>query len=321
MSTKIAQPFFSIAVLFLLISVAGCTSIPTKESLLTREESSLSLNTGRYGYAVVNNGAHIFVLGGASKSGLLLNIEIIDPQTGAIEQINDTVIPRRYHTAVWDGKDSIYIMGGMSVVTKGNKTQLQHDPRIEVFDIPTRQAKIFGNMPAARRFGSAQNHNGKIFFLGGSSRNSNVATVHIYDIKKDEWKLAANMPTAKNTRTVQYGQYLYTIGDYNGRSSVKAFEQYNITTGRWQSLPLLPQKLSANSVVVFDDKIFSFGDYTKLDNTLAYDFKTEAWHQVSIGYHPSRHGGATVLNNNFFVIGGHIAGNGSDLDLIQVFSL
>ena len=321
MLTNITQPFFNLATLMLLILMAGCSSVPNKESLLTQQTSSLKLNTGRYGHAVVNNGSHIFVLGGSSKQGLLSNIEIINPQTGAIEQITNTIIPRRYHTAVWDGKDSIYIMGGMSPVMVKNKRRLIRDPRIEVFDIPSRQTRILGKMPGPRRFGSAQFYDGKIFFVGGSHRSSATSTVGMYDVTSGKWKHTSSMPTAKDTKTVQNGQYLYTIGGYYGKSALKVFERFDMSTGKWQSLSPLPQNLSAHSVVVFDDKIYSFGDYSKLDNTIVYDFKTAAWHQTQVGYLPSRHNAATVLNNKIYVIGGAVAGSGSHLDTIQVFGL
>ena len=321
MLTKTTLAFFSIAIFILLTLLMGCTSIPIKESLLTSQAFTLNLNHGRYGHTIVNNGEHIFVFGGSGEHGLLSNLEIIDPKTGIIEQVNHVLIPRRYHTAVWDGKDSIYIMGGMSAVTYGKKRRLLRDPRIEVFDIPSRQSKIIGEMPAARRFGSAQYHDDKIFFMGGSRQYSSTSTVGIYDVTKDKWQLTAKMPTPKETKTIQYGQYLFTIGGYNGKSPLNVFERYNITTGKWQSLAPIPQTLSAHSVVVFNNKIVSFGDYTKLDNTLIYDFKTEAWQQVTIGYLPSRHNSATVLNNEIYVIGGTTDGSGSHLDTIQVFGL
>ena len=321
MFTKTTQAFFSLVIFILLTSLMGCTSIPIKESFLTSQAFTLKLNHGRYGHTIVNNGEHIFVFGGSGEHGLLSNLEIIDPKTGTIEQVNHVLIPRRYHTAVWDGKDSIYIMGGMSAVTYGKKRRLLRDPRIEVFDIPSRQSKIIGEMPAARRFGSAQYHDDKIFFMGGSRQYSSTSTVGIYDVTKDKWQLTAKMPTPKETKTIQYGQYLFTIGGYNGKSPLNVFERYNITTGKWLSLAPIPQTLSAHSVVVFNNKIVSFGDYTKLDNTLIYDFKTEAWQQVTIGYLPSRHNAATVLNNEIYVIGGTTDGRGSHLDTIQVFGL
>jgi hypothetical protein len=321
MLAKVTQSLFSLGILILLASLVGCSSTPIKKNQYSREASTLALNTGRYGHAVVNNGSHIFVIGGAGSRGLLSNIEIITPQTGAIEEVNNTLIPRRYHTAVWDGKNSIYIMGGMSPVTNKNTRMFKREPRIEVFDIPTRQTKIIGKMPEPRRFGSAQYYDGQIFFIGGSFKKSVTSTVSIYDIKQDKWKLAANMPQAKETKTIQNGQYLYTVGGYDGKSSVTAFERYDITSGEWQSLASLPQKVSANSVVVFDDKIFSFGDYTELDSSMIYDFKTETWKQTNIGYLSSRHNAATALNNKMYVIGGNIDGSGSHLNTIQVFGL
>jgi N-acetylneuraminic acid mutarotase len=86
-------------------------------------------------------------------------------------------------------------------------------------------------------------------------------------------------------------------------------------------LGTVTQKLSAYSVVAFNNKIISFDAYTKLDNTLIYDFETEAWRRSTIGYLPSRHNAATVLNNKIYVIGGTTNGRDSHLDTIQVFGL
>ena len=321
MFTKTTQAFFSLVIFILLTSLMGCTSIPIKESFLTSQAFTLKLNHGRYGHTIVNNGEHIFVFGGSGEHGLLSNLEIIDPKTGTIEQVNHVLIPRRYHTAVWDGKDSIYIMGGMSAVTYGEKRRLLRDPRIEIFDIPSRQSKIIGQMPRSRRLGSAQYYEDKIFFIGGSSRNAATSTVSIYHVTEEQWILTAKMPTAKDTKTIQYGQYLYTIGGYNGQSPLNVFERYDIAARKWQSLAPIPQRISAHSVVVFDNKIISFGDYTQLDKTLVYDFKTGAWQQTTIGYLPSRHNAATVLNNKIYVIGGTTDGSGSYLDTIQTFGL
>jgi N-acetylneuraminic acid mutarotase len=314
MRTKKAQPLFSFAVLTLLTSLMGCTSIPSilsKESLLTSQVFTIKLHQGRYGHAIVNNGEHIFFLEGSGKHGLLSNLEIINSQTGTIEQVNNLLIHHLYHTTVRDGRDSIYIVGGMSAFTYGKKRRLLREPEMEVFDIPSRQSKIIGQIPGASRLGSAQYHNDKIFFIGGSRQNSTPSTVGIYDVTKDKWQLTEKIPTPKDTKTIQRGQYLFTIEGYNGKSPLNAFERYNIFTGKWQSLASIPQKLSAHSVVVFDNRIPSFGDYTRLDNTLIYDFKTEAWHQTTIGYLPNRHNLATVLNNRIYVIEGNTDGSGS----------
>jgi hypothetical protein len=321
---RVTQPFLNMTILILLTSIMGCTSTlntPSKKNLLTSQISTLKLTHGRYGHTIVNNGEHIFVLGGSGKRGLLSSLEIIDPKNGTIEQVHNQLIPRRYHAAVWDGKDSIYIMGGMSAVAYGGKRRLLRDPRIEVFDIPSRQSKIIGQMPRAKRLGSAQYYEDKIFFIGGSSRNTATSTVSIYHVTEEQWILTAKMPTAKDTKTIQYGQYLYTIGGYNGQSPLNVFERYDIAARKWQSLAPIPQRISAHSVVVFDNKIISFGDYTQLDKTLVYDFKTGAWHQTKIGYLPSRHNAATVLNNKIYVIGGTTDGSGSYLDTIQTFGL
>lgn len=304
----------------LLSIFVSCSSLKTEPNIIKNQPHELSLNIPRYGHAVVNNDEHIFVIGGSSKNGFLSDIEMIDPQTNIVVTLTDALIPRRYHTAVWDGQDSIYILGGVSVVTKGSKRSTIREPRIEVFDIPTRQSKVVGKMPSPRRFGSAQYKNGKIFFIGGSYNNSATSSVFIYNINKNKWKITASMPTAKDTKTVIHGDHIYAIGGYYSKSALNVFERYDITTGEWQSLATLPQALSANSVTVLGDKIFSFGDYTELDNTLIYDINAGSWKKGPSDYLASRHNAVTVLNNKIYVIGGNIASSGSYLDYIQVFS-
>jgi N-acetylneuraminic acid mutarotase len=316
MLTKLTQPFFNIATLMLIVSLTGCSSTPSKENLLTRQESSLKLNTGRYGHVVVNNGEHIFVLGGSGKAGFLSDIEIINPKTNSVVQLKDKLIPRRYHTAVWDQKESIYIFGGMSKSSKG----IRPERRIEIFDIPSQQVSIIGEIPGPRRLASSQFVNGKVFYIGGSRKNSPTSTVAVYDIEKGRWKLTANMLTTKNTKTVLNGKHIYTVGGYY-QKGMKVLERYNLETKKWQSLDPMPQKLSAHSVVSHGNKIFTFGDYSELDHTHVYDISKQQWQQLGIGYLPSRHSSATILNNKIYVIGGNVASQGSHLDYIQVFSL
>lgn len=192
---------------------------------------------------------------------------------------------------------------------------------IAVFDILIHQTKIISKMPEPKRFGRAQYYNDQIFFMGSNFKKSVTSTVSVYDIKQDKWKLTARMPQAKETKKIQNRQYLYAVGGYNGKFSVTAFERLDTTTGKWLSVATLPQQICANSVVVFDNKNISFGDYTKLKNSLAYDFRTEAWQQPKMGYLSSCHIAASVLNNKMYVIEGNIDGSGSHLNTIQVLGL
>lgn len=276
----------------------------------------MKLNTGRYGHVVVNNGKHIFVIGGSGKQGILSDIEIIDPVTNKVVQLKDKLIPRRYHSAVWDKKDSIYILGGITPYKKGAR----RERRVEVYDIPSQQVSVIGNMPNPKRNASAEFKDGKIFYMGGSHHVSVTSNAAIYNIAEKKWRLAADMPTAKETDTVQTDTHIYAIGGYY-QTPLNVLERYSFKTQQWQSLAHMPQELSAHSSVIHNKKILTFGDYNKLGSTHEYNIDTQDWQKVEIGYLPSRHNSATVLNNKIYVIGGNIKSSGSYLNYIQVFEL
>lgn len=283
-----------------------------------------SLPQGLYGHAVVNNGEKLFVFGGSGNRGFTRDIYIVEPNTRTIEHLSDTLLPRRYHSAVWDGQDSIYILGGVSLLNK----RLSLQPSIEVYDIPSKKVTIIGEMPVPRRFGSAVFIDGKIIVSGGEmfSRQPNdrvkaTDTVAIYDISANTWKKGADLPYPQSTRTVVLNQEIYAIGGFNGSVASDHFARYNYQTAQWLSLPALPQVLSAHSVVANQGKIYTFGDYQDLSASYVYDATLQTWQKTNFNYQPSRHNAATVLNNIIYVIGGNIGPSGPFLNTIQTFPI
>ncbi|MCF2947645.1 hypothetical protein L0668_05970 [Paraglaciecola aquimarina] len=303
----------------LALLVSGCSNAPSQKN-----STGFSLPNGLYGHAVVNNSDKIFVLAGSQKGGLSRDIHIINPQTKKVTTLENKLLPRRYHSAVWDGKNSIYILGGVTIWDRYSKLQ----PLIEVYDIPSKQVKIIGEMPVPRRFGSAVYFDGKIIVCGGSifpripgEKLIPTNTVAIFDIALKQWKKAASLPFAEDTRTVIIKNHIYAIGGYNNTSSSDHFSQYDISNDQWTSLAAIPQNISAHSAVAVNDKIYTFGDYRDLKASYVYDLSTRKWKQSSFKLNASRHNAATELNNVIYVIGGTTSPSGPFLDSIQQFSL
>lgn len=308
--TNIHHLFFTL----LLFVVMGCTSKP---SLPT---GALSLETARYGHAVVSDASKIYVLAGANRSGLLSDIEIIDPVTSKIRVLKNHLIPRRFFSAVWDGDHSIYILGGKS---KKNGRYLYQD-KVEIFDTITHQVSYAKPMPFASRFNTAVFSKGNIFSIGGSSVKLKQfranSTVGVYNLGKNEWKRIADMPTAKATRAIVKDNQIYLVGGYDEKSALNVFERFDITTGQWQSLAALPEKISAHSLTLANNKLFVFGDYKQLQLTYSYDFETENWEKMDVSFKASRHNAATSIGGSTYVIGGTTNGSNA-LDYIQKFQL
>jgi len=301
--------------ILLIIILAGCSSKPALES------ESLSLNSARYGHAAVNDGNKIYVIAGSYKANFLSDIEIIDPVTEKIEVIKGRLIPRRYFSAVWDGKHSIYILGGVSLADK----KFSYEKRVEVFNTITHEVSFAKPLPAPTRINSAVFLNGRIFVFGGTypkdGKLKATPIVAVLDIAKNKWIRAANMPTAKTTRAVAKDGFIYAVGGYDRTSKLDVFERFDPKLNKWEPLPPMPVKISAHSITVVQDKLFVFGDYDNLDSTYSYDFVTHEWDKIDIGYKASRHNAATTLADTTYVIGGNIGGNGPFLDYIQAFKL
>jgi N-acetylneuraminic acid mutarotase len=301
---------FSLLFIFVLSVISGCSS--------TLKTEKLSLNTSRFGHAVVNDTNKIYVLAGANANGLLSDIEIIDPVTSKTTVLKKHLIPRRFFSAVWDGEHSIYIMGGVS--RKFNRTV--YEDRVEIFDTITHKVSYGKPMPFASRFNTAVFIQGNIFALGGSSiklkQPTARSTVGVYNITKNEWMRTTDMPTAKATKAIVKDDQIYVVGGYNEKEALNVFETFDIKTSKWESLPSIPEKISAHSVTISNNKLLVFGDYKKLRLTYSYDFDTAKWEKNELNYNASRHNAATSMNGNTYVIGGTTTGNQA-LDYIQKF--
>lgn len=307
--------FCFITVLF----IAACSSHYEQKIL-----GNMMLPEGLYGHAVVNDGEKIFVLGGAGNNGFSRDIIIIDPNVRVIEQLKDKLLPRRYHSAVWDGKDSIYILSGVSRWERPPKLQ----PLVEVYDIPSKQVKIIGEMPVPRRFGSAVYIDGKIIVSGGGifGRTAKKAyrttdTVAIYDISSNTWRKGADLPYPESTRTVVLNQDIYAIGGFNGKTASKHVSRYNVNSDCWFSLGPLPQVLSAHSVVASQDKIYTFGDYKDQKASFVFNSQTQNWQKSALKFQQGRHNAATLMGDTIYVIGGNLGPNGPFLNTIQELSI
>ncbi|MDV6314905.1 kelch repeat-containing protein [Idiomarina sp. HP20-50] len=302
----------------------GCAYSPDKE---VTDSSIPTLDGPRYGHAAVAASENIYIIGGSNKTGDLSSIEIIDPKTKRTTVLRDKVIPRRYLTAVWDGKHSIYIFGGIS----RQNGRFWQEGTVEIFNTYTHEVTTTTPMRVPRRFNSAVRLGNKIYVIGGSVyypkaiergyelRATSLVTA--FDLNTKKWSRLANLPVARDTRAFTFNDKVCTVGGYDNFNSFPVFDCYDPTTGRWQLMPDAPDSVSAHSVAVHNNKLYVFGDYNNLDQVLMYDFTGDTWSYLDLPYKASRHNAAVVFGNEVFVTGGNTDSSGPFLDDIQVFSL
>jgi hypothetical protein len=321
MSNSIRYPYspLYIIVVFAVFFLSACSY------QLSRETSDeLKLQTPRYGHASATDGENIFVFAGSKGRKFLSDVEIIDPINGTVKVLKDKVIPRRYFSAVWDGKDSIYLIGGVSYT--GTIAKLENT--VEIFNIHSFEVTLGAPIPAPRRNSRSVLLDDRIYVLGGSTASSqrqtplkSTALTAAYNITSNKWIKLADMPTAKSTSPITKDGNIYVAGGFNHQSALNVFERFDPNTNQWLSLTKLPRPVSGHSAVYAQNKLFLFGDYKNLDSVLMYDFDKKTWSEPQINYQPSRHNTSVVFGEYLYVIGGNINSKGPSLDSIQRFTL
>ncbi|MDT0583377.1 Kelch repeat-containing protein [Brumicola blandensis] len=308
--TKFIQ---AITVIIAICTISACSASPQMSGTLTLPASKLGL-------AAVNDDRLVYVVGGSGKS-LYGDIDIIDPQSNTIKTLKNKLTPRRYHSAIFDGDESIYILGGVGL--KQGRMGLVTE--VEVFNTRTHEVTTIQNLQAATRINTAVFHEGKIYVMGGSYQSRqglrSTATMFMYDTASNSWSRLADMPSAKDTRAFVKDDFIYVVGGYDHKISMAVFERYSIGEDRWETLPPLPKGISSHSLTVVDNKVFTFGNYDNLGETFVYDFDTSTWREIDIGYLPSRHNAATTINGVTYVVGGTTRTSKGSLNLIQTFKL
>lgn len=249
-------------------------------------------------------------------------IEKINTENKSVELLNIEAIPRRYHTAEAYA-DSIYIIAGDD--SEGKKIS-----KVEILNAKTNKIQFGEDIPTPRGMVSSVIADGKIYVMGGGQKEGYSNKVEIYDIKTNKWKEGTPMEIGKSTDIVYYNDYIYAIGGYNKNGALKDFQRYNIKKNNWEKLSDLPFPLSAHHSIVYDNKIYVFGDYYELDRCWVYDLNKQEWKiiftriispfpEVTMGYlyMPSRHNAVVNIKNKIYVIGGNVTSVNSCLDYIQ----
>ncbi len=306
----------------LVLIASGCASAP--EAPAPQAESA-TLNYARFGHTAVADDEAIYVFGGANERGFIGNIERIDPVTKTSTVLPVRILPRRYGSAVWDGNELIYIFGGVGV----HEGRYRIEPTIEIFNTRTRKVSRT-RMHLPRRLNSAARLGEQIYVVGGSTFDAEAsengefratALVTAYDFTNEQMNRMADLPDARDTKTFSHDGKLCAVGGYNHNDTFARFDCYNPTTDTWQAMPDMPSATSAHSVAVHDDKLYVFGNYSRLDQALVFDFNTQQWSNADMPYQGSRHNAAVIFGDEIFVIGGTTDTKGPVLDIIQVFAV
>ncbi len=281
------------------------------------------LNTPRWGAAAVVLNGYIYVMGGATNNGVLLNtVERYDPVT---DTWDDTVVPpfseARVNAAAIVFNGEIYLMGGRNI-------QNEETDHVEVYNPQTGLWIAINEMQRQREGHIAVILNSKICVMGGIREGNYEEDIEWFDDSTGQWENSPSEltnPVAAPFASV-WNDTLYMFGGFfngplgTGRKAI--VEQGWYFT--WFPAPTLQTPRGGGASAVVEDSMFMIGGNTLNGPTNLveiYNFQTGQI-ETSTAAPTARTGmTAAVLNNSIFVIGGYTQNTNQPLSLVEVYDI
>ena len=312
-----------------LISFLGATACQTTTHSLDENLSNTSqiieMNESRYGMATAKVGNQLYVFGGTGFRGLLGTVEQIDLDTGNVVKLPISLIPRRYHSAIYDGKDTIYIVGGESL---NKRSRMNMEQRVEMLNIRTMEVTFGPKLHAATTQNTGVAIDNEIFIVGGDylaakgrhqKALKSTKLVAVLDTISNQWLSGPSMHAAKATSAVNYNNDMYVVGGYDQNKAMAVFERLDSKANEWSPMPPPPKPVSAHATADIKNKLYTFGAYEFTDQVMEFDFATNEWRELSLDFTGVRHAVAISYNNHIYLVGGLISLAAGPVNKIQKF--
>ena len=156
---------------------------------------------------------------------------------------------------------------------------------------------------------------GDIVVAGGFDTSSEtVATVELYDPKRDEWTAGPPLPIAvDHVMGASLGGTVYVFGGYgsNGAPTDRAFA---LREGTWEALPSMPEPRAAAGAAASGGEIYVAGGIgasgSLASSTLVFDPSgSGSWTTAPGLREPREHLGVTSFDGRVYVLGGRGSGD------------
>jgi len=180
-----------------------------------------------------------------------------------------------------------------------------------------------GGAPSPRLWCTSVVHKGKMYLYGGHTTQgqSNIISdvksdLYEYDYAQRKWKQLEHQLGGKTEhKAVLYDGCIWFIGGYNGYDYTNDIYQYNPETQTSTLIETTGERFSPRSaltVVVWKDKLFTFGGWngfskTWFNDVYKFDFATKVWSKVNAqGTIPPQRTShtAVVWQNKMYTFGG-----------------
>lgn len=199
-------------------------------------------------------------------------LQVYDIETDTWSMSDHNFLKRAYHNIHYNN-GRIYVLGGKRLAKNPKLEYLCGE--LEVYDIQLDTIVVSKINPhAAVNFASSV-YNNNIIVMGGSTRknlNNKKFTnkAHSLDLKTGYWYELADMPYAKETKSIEVDGIMYLIGGLS-KKILSDIYSYNISTGAYNlertlEIELERPALAYNAHIIYmleNDKLYTYNIQTK----------------------------------------------------------
>lgn len=286
--------------------------------------SAPPLNTPRAGACAVALNGYIYVLGGKTAGGTILNtVERFDPTTGIWDNSNVAAFDRpRFNAAAVALDGYIYLIGGRDDENEVLK-------KVEVYDPAANSWDEIRQMENRREEHVALLLRGTMCVIGGKDESGNsIDVIEWYNKNNDEWYAApSNLNQPKQSPfAVAVDDTVYLFGGFTPFPTISNFKG-STSPGwyfTWTTLPPLQAGRGYGATGRLGNQVFLAGGRTITDTTAMVEIFDLQTRQIEPGppVNVSRAGAAgVVLNEKFYVIGGYTSGQSQPLSSVEVYPI
>ena len=245
---------------------------------------STSMPRKRSHFALVTTSDGLYSIGGYDGSKRLSTIDIFSPEGESWSEGPSMFTAKSDFGAVWDGKKSIYLIGGYT-------TESQDVAAVEIFDTRTRMWRKGPKLQQKRSYVQAAIIDNAIYAVGGAMGNTRLASVEKLELlnkgekqHSSSWVYVASLNVARSRPGVAtLNGRLYAVGGYNGSEHLSSVECYDPSLDRWQLIEALATPRNSPAVAVQGGKLYAAGghDGKKVLNSVeVYDPREKNWREA-----------------------------------------
>ena len=270
----------------MLYAAGGITSSSTTSAMEKYDSrngtwiKSTNMPRKKSHFALVSTGEVLYSIGGHDGSKRLTAIDVFNPNGETWSEGPSMRVARSDFGAVFDGKRSIYLIGGYTA-------ESQDVALVEMLDTQTWMWRKGPKLQQKRSYVQAAVIGSAIYAVGGAVGNKRLASVEKLDLNKGEmnsWSYVASLNIARSRPGVTaLNGKLYAIGGYNGTDHLSSVECYNPHINQWQLIEAMSCPRNSPAVTVQGEKLYVAGGYDgkKVLNTVEkYDPSEKRWSEA-----------------------------------------